>query len=204
MTPGPRPGRSEMARFAVTGAAAYGVDVAVFNVAVLTAMPSMAAKALSSVVALVVAYLGNRYVTWPHGPRGGSRRRVASFLVISAAGAMVQLGALWASRHVLGLTSVLADNIAANVVGMAGATCLRFWGFRRFVFVGVPGQAVRPGATGSRRCHRGRRTSPACLPTSSRGHPRPSTGHPAARPARRPAPVAEVSPREPAPAPAPR
>jgi putative flippase GtrA len=135
-----------MARFAVTGVAAYGVDVAVFNMAVLAGIPSLAAKALSSAVALTVAYLGNRYVTWSHGPRRGTGRTVSSFLVISAAAALVQLCFLWASRHVLGLTSVLADNIAANVVGMAAATCLRFWGFRRFVFVGLPAGSPAPSA----------------------------------------------------------
>ena len=38
------------------------------------------------------------------------------------------------SRDLLGLTSPLADNVSANVVGMAIATAFRFWTFRTYVF----------------------------------------------------------------------
>jgi putative flippase GtrA len=39
------------------------------------------------------------------------------------------------SRYVLGLTSVWADNISANVIGLGLSTVARFWVFRRYVFV---------------------------------------------------------------------
>ncbi len=42
---------------------------------------------------------------------------------------------LWMSRHVLGLSSPLSDNLAANVIGLGLGTATRFWVFRRFVFV---------------------------------------------------------------------
>ena len=38
------------------------------------------------------------------------------------------------SHYALGFTSPLADNIAANVVGLGLATAFRFWSYRRWVF----------------------------------------------------------------------
>ena len=38
------------------------------------------------------------------------------------------------SHDVLGYTSRLADNISANVVGLALGAVFRFWTYRKFVF----------------------------------------------------------------------
>ena len=38
------------------------------------------------------------------------------------------------SHDVLGLTSRLADNISANVVGLALGTLFRYWSYKTFVF----------------------------------------------------------------------
>ena len=37
------------------------------------------------------------------------------------------------------LTSPLADNIAANVIGLGLGTMFRFWSYRRFVFLAAQG-----------------------------------------------------------------
>ena len=122
-------------RFAITGLAAYAADVVVFNVALLLLrIDPLAAKALSSVVAITVAFLGSRYYTWPGGPRTGMRRAVVTFVAISVAAPVVQATCLWVTHHLLGLTSALADNLSANVLGMGAATILRYRAFRRFVF----------------------------------------------------------------------
>ena len=51
------------------------------------------------------------------------------------------------SHYVLGFTSPLADNIAANVVGLVFATTFRFVGYRTWVFRAVTDPAVPPGPT---------------------------------------------------------
>ena len=38
------------------------------------------------------------------------------------------------SHDLLGLTSRLADNVSANVIGLALGTLFRYWSYRRFVF----------------------------------------------------------------------
>jgi putative flippase GtrA len=53
---------------------------------------------------------------------------------VSLAGAGIALGCLWVSHYALGLTSVLDDNIATNVVGLALGTGFRFALYRWWVY----------------------------------------------------------------------
>ncbi len=125
----------EVVRFAVTGLAAYATDVAVFNLLLLaTPAGPIMAKVVSSLLAIAVAFVGSRFYTWRHRPRGHLVREYSLFLVFSALAAGIQLGCLWFSHFVLGLTSTLADNVSGNVIGMILATLFRFWTFRTFVF----------------------------------------------------------------------
>lgn len=127
--------RGELVRFAATGLAAYLSDVVVFNVLLVGGgMPSAAAKMISSAVAIAVAFVGSRYLTWPERRSASPVREYALFVLVSVVAAGIQLGCLLISRDVLGLVSPLADNVSANVVGMALATAFRFWGFRTIVF----------------------------------------------------------------------
>ncbi|MGV8846433.1 GtrA family protein [Tessaracoccus sp.] len=122
----------ELGRFAITGAAAYVVDVAAFNLLSATT-GHLTAKVVSSIAAIIVAYLGSRYYTWP-GDRAIGGHPILAFVAVSAAAAAVQLGCLWLSHDVIGWTGAMTDNLSANVFGMGLATTLRFWGFRHLVF----------------------------------------------------------------------
>ena len=61
-------------------------------------------------------------------------REFALFVLFSAIALGIAVACLAVSHYVLGLTSPLADNIAANVVGLGLATTFRFWSYRRWVF----------------------------------------------------------------------
>jgi putative flippase GtrA len=139
--------RGELGRFAVVGLAAYGTDVAVFNVLRVAGTAPVGAKALSSVLAVAVAFAGSRWWTWPDRSGPGLARQSVLFVLFSALGAGLQLLCLVGSREVLGLRDALSDNVSANVVGMALATAFRFWSFRTFVFPAAP--PVRPAAGGT-------------------------------------------------------
>jgi putative flippase GtrA len=142
----PAGGSGELFRFAVTGGTAYAVDVLAFNLLLLGAgLPSVWSKVLSSVLAIAVAFAGSRYYTWPHRRTDRIGREYVLFVVMSVLAAGLQLLCLVISREVLGLRSPLADNVSANVVGMALATAFRFWTFRTFVFRGT---AEHPAARG--------------------------------------------------------
>jgi putative flippase GtrA len=125
----------ELLRFAGTGAAAYLADVAVFNLLLVGAdMPATWSKVLSSVVAIAVASAGSRWFTWRDRRSDRIGREYALFFLFSALAAAIQYLCLVITHHGLGWTSTLADNLSANVVGMALATAFRFWTFRTFVF----------------------------------------------------------------------
>jgi putative flippase GtrA len=61
--------------------------------------------------------------------------------VLNGVGLLISVGCLWFSHYALGLTSPLADNISANVVGLALGTMFRFWSYRRWVFPEDPEEA---------------------------------------------------------------
>jgi putative flippase GtrA len=125
----------ELIRFALTGGAAYLADVLVFNALLLgTELSSGWSKIFSSVVAIAVAFAGSRWFTWRDRRSDRIGREYALFVAFSVLAAGIQYLCLTISHDVFGWTSAVADNVSANVVGMALATAFRFWTFRRFVF----------------------------------------------------------------------
>ncbi len=122
-------------RFGIVGLAAYGTDVAVFNVLLLGAgWQSVPSKVVSSAVAIAVAFAGSRWWTWRHRRTDHIGREYAMFVLLSVVAAGIQVLCLLFSREALGFRSAIADNISANVIGMAVATAFRFWSFRTLVF----------------------------------------------------------------------
>lgn len=135
MSASDRPRTAELLRFVVTGGAAYGSDVAVFNaLRVGAGVAPTWSKVVSSVVAIGVAFAGSRWYTWRERRSDSPGREYALFFVFSVLAAGIQLACLAFSRDILGLTDALADNVSANVVGMALATVFRFYTFRTYVF----------------------------------------------------------------------
>ena len=129
----------EVLTFLAVGGTGYVVDVAAFNV-LLSVRPFAGhdpalARTAAVAVAMCVTYFGNRLVTWRGAGRADRRREVVLFVVFNVIGLSFSVLTLWLSHDVLGLTSRLADNLSANVVGLALGTAFRFWSYRRFVFV---------------------------------------------------------------------
>lgn len=130
----------EAVKFGVVGAVAYVVDLGIFNLLVhVGSSPALAdkpltGKVLSVAVATMVAWLGNRYWTFRRRRRSAVPRELVLFAVVNVGGLALALVPLAVSRYVLGLTSAVADNIAANVVGLALGTAFRFLMYRTVVF----------------------------------------------------------------------
>jgi putative flippase GtrA len=130
----------ELGAFGAVGLLAYVIDVSVFNLLRYAGEPGLledqplTAKAISVAVATLASYAGNRHWTWRHRARGRVRREVTLFVVFNALGLGIALVCLAVSHYALGLTSPLADNVSANVVGLALATGFRFWAYRTHVF----------------------------------------------------------------------
>lgn len=130
----------QIAKFGIVGFAAYIIDIGLFNLLchwgsdpLLQGQPFLA-KVISTVFATIAAWLGNRYWTFRATRRDNARREFVLYVIMCTIGLGISLGCLWISHQILGLTSPLADNISANVVGLGAATAFRFWAYHRFVF----------------------------------------------------------------------
>src|SRR3954462_9253678 len=125
----------ELAKFGTVGALAFLVDVSLFNI-VLHVAPHkpLTAKVISTVVAASIAFVLNRAWSFRHRQRSSMRREYVLFFVLNGIGLAIALGCLGLSHYVLGLHSQLADNIAANGIGLVLGTSFRFWSYRRFVW----------------------------------------------------------------------
>jgi len=138
----------EVGRFGVVGLANFMLDVGLFNVllfTVLSAQP-LTAKGLASLVAATSSYFMNRHWTWQHRARSGLTRELTLFLLLSGVGLLITEACLLVSHYGLGLTSRLADNISANVVGLVLATAWRFLSFKKWVFLAPVQDVVEPVA----------------------------------------------------------
>jgi putative flippase GtrA len=139
--------RREAVGFALVGAFGLAVDIGGYNLLVhlggwLSDQP-LVAKTVSLVAGTTVAYLGNRFWTYGDRPRGRMAREYTLYMALSGVALGIALACLAVSRYVLGLTSPMADNIAANGVGLALGSLFRFLSYRRFVFPESSGDTGR-------------------------------------------------------------
>lgn len=131
----------QLARFGTVGLVGLVVDVALFNLLRVTVLAPeliaegpIIAKVISTSVAIAVNWLGSRYWTFRLERRRPAAREAVEFAVVSIGGLLIAVACLVVSRYVLGFTSLLADNIATNVVGLALGSAFRFVLYRAWVF----------------------------------------------------------------------
>ncbi len=130
---------SEIGKFGVVGLIGLVIDIGLFNL-LLFVNPwfddrPITAKAISVIMATTASYFLNRSWTYADRERTGSKaREYVLFFVFNGIAMFIALGCLWFSHYALGLTSPLADNISANVIGLALGTAFRFWAYRTYVF----------------------------------------------------------------------
>ena len=139
----------EVATFLAVGGTGYVVDVTAFNVlrthSVLSTVDPSYARIVAVALAMVVTYFGNRLFTWRGRASGDRHREIGLFIIFNMIGLGLSVATLVISHDLLGLTSRLADNISANVVGLALGTLFRYWSYKTFVFT-APTPVARPGA----------------------------------------------------------
>jgi len=139
----------ELGKFGTVGAVCYLVDITIFNILRLVMDEPIVPKITSTIIATTLAFVGNRFWTWRDRTRSGLAREYPLFFGVNLVGLAIGVACLWISHNWLGtywpvLTTRLADNISANVIGMALASLFRFWAYRRFVFRVAPSAGVRP------------------------------------------------------------
>jgi putative flippase GtrA len=134
---------AEFIRFGMVGGVAFVVDVGLFNLLrfgpgeLLEAKP-VTAKIISAGVATLVAWLGNRHFAFARHRTDNPGRELVGFILVNIGGALIAGACLAVSHYALGLTSPLADNISANVVGLGLGTAFRYFAYKWLIFTGQP------------------------------------------------------------------
>ena len=134
----------EVAKFGLVGLTALVVDIGLFNYLRFAGGQGpmfdrpISAKIVSVSVATLVAYFVNRYWTFRHRGRTHMGRELVMFFLLNGVAMTIAIGCLYISHYVLGLTSALADNLSANVIGLGLGTMFRFWSYRKWVFPALP------------------------------------------------------------------
>lgn len=126
----------EATRFLVVGGIATGVDIGIFNLLHYgSGVGPLTSKVVSTVLASVVAFIGNRQWSFDGAAGVRVRRQVLAYVAVTGVALAASLVPLAVARYLLGLTSPLDLNVAGNGVGLAIGTAVRFWGYKKYVFV---------------------------------------------------------------------
>lgn len=142
---------TQLTRFGLVGLVGLAVDVGVFNLLLVTVLNPesvhigpIVAKVISTSLAIVTNWLGNRHWTFRHDRRHNWLREGVEFVIVSIGGMAISLLCLWVSHYVLGFTSLLADNVATNGIGLLLGTAFRFTFYRIWVFKPRRGEVPEP------------------------------------------------------------
>ena len=141
----------QLIKFGAVGAVGFGVNLVVFNVMLLIVLrhvphATIYSTIIATVIAILTNWIGNRYWAFSGQRQQNAAREGVEFFAVSlATGTGIPLLCVWVSHYLLGMTNPLADNISANVVGLAVGMLFRFVLYRWWVF--APARSARAKAT---------------------------------------------------------
>ena len=143
----------ELVKFGAVGAVCFVIDVGLFNLLRFGGDGPLAdrpitAKVVSASVATLVAWAGNRWWTFRRRRHPAVLRELALFVAMNGVAMLIAVACLAVSHYVLGLRSPVADNVAANVVGVGLGTAFRFVAYRLWVFRGTDPELAAAAAGG--------------------------------------------------------
>jgi putative flippase GtrA len=135
----------ELLRFAVVGGFCFILDTAlayVFRFEV--GLGPNTSKALSTIIAVGVSYVGNRMWSFAHrvDETEAQHKAITVYAAINAVGLAVTLVPVSISHYVMHQESKTAF-LLSTVIGTAMATVFRFWAYRKYVFAGRTDLAER-------------------------------------------------------------
>jgi putative flippase GtrA len=111
---------------------------------------------LATVVATILAFLGNRYWSFAQRQGAGARTETIMFFLLNGVGLLIQYGSIGLVTDVFGLSGRIWYTVA-NLVGIGIGTLFRFWSYRKWIWV-RPEELTTP--TGGRH-RKGRANAPA-------------------------------------------
>ncbi|MCU1439104.1 MAG: GtrA family protein [Rhodoglobus sp.] len=131
----------DLLRFGMVGGLGLLVDIGLFNLLRLTVLADdhipgapLIAKTISVLAAIAANWAGNRWWAFRDRRGGHPGREALAFLLVSLAGSAISLMCLGLTHYAFGLTSPVADNISANIIGLCLGSAFRFVAVRTWVF----------------------------------------------------------------------
>ncbi len=96
---------------------------------------------IATIVATIVAYIGNRYWSFRHRERTSVPREGTIFFVLNGIGLVIQDIVVAFNSYALHLEHHKVAEFLALNTGIAIATVFRFWSYRKFVWAAPVGDA---------------------------------------------------------------
>jgi putative flippase GtrA len=124
----------ELLKFCAVGG--FGAVIDLGGAAVLHGkfhVEALEAKAISTIIAMALTYLGSRFWTFKHRENQALGREVAIFVVLNVIGLLVAETVIAFVTYAVGLHSQLEYN-AASVIGTGFGTVFRYFAYRQWVF----------------------------------------------------------------------
>jgi putative flippase GtrA len=102
------------------------------------------ALTITTLVATVVTFIGNRYWTFRHRSGKGTTHESVMFFVLNGVGLLIGYGCLGVVTGLFSLNTAFWYDFA-NFVGLVLGTLFRFWSYRKWVWH-APAAEPQPGA----------------------------------------------------------
>ena len=125
----------EIAAFGAVGAVSFVIDLGLFNLMLHAGAGPITAKTVSTSVATVFAYFGNRHLSFSHRARTGLGREASYFFVINLITLLGSLAVLGFFAYPLHYKFDKLVMNAVNLVTIGLGTIVRFDAYKRFVFL---------------------------------------------------------------------
>ena len=124
----------EVTKFGIVGVIAFIITVVGADVLHSgMGLGPLTSVTISTVVATIFSFLGNRHWTFKHRKGHGLGRESVLFFFFNGIGLLIQLAFVSAAHYGLGLTSPFWYNVS-NICGIIVGTIFRLYTYRRWVF----------------------------------------------------------------------
>jgi putative flippase GtrA len=121
----------EGSKFLVVGGA--GAVVTIGGASALQVIGEYKAVTISTIVATIVTFLGNRHWTFRHREGQGAAHETIMFFILNGIGLLIYYVVIWLIKDVAGMTGSLWY-LAELMVGTGLGTLFRFWSYRKWIW----------------------------------------------------------------------
>ena len=159
----------EGSKFLVVGG--IGAVVTIGGASALQGIGQYKAVTISTILATIVTFVGNRHWTFRHREGQGAAHETTMFFMLNGVGLVIYYLCIWLIKDVAGLKSPLWY-LVTLIVGTGLGTLFRFWSYRKWIWT-APGPAAA-GTAGQHGSLDGGPVQESLTPASTASGPAPS------------------------------